>query len=128
MLLVTLYPIEGSSHMLMVVNVHAINFVSLKKYNRQIAQISQAIEGHDGPVILGGDFNTWNKKRYGQLVAIVRKFHLVELPMTRKGRIEHLYLHLDHVFYRGLEPLEAAFVRTRSSDHDPIVARFRVRT
>lgn len=128
MLLVTLYPLEGSAHPLMVVNVHAINFVSMEKYMRQIVQMAEAVEHHEGPVLLAGDFNTWNKTRYRELVQIAHRLNLTELVATRKGRIEHLYRHLDYIFYRGLEPLEGAFVRVRSSDHDPIVARFRVRT
>lgn len=126
MLLATLYPIKDHSDALLAINIHAINFVSFTKYSRQMTQVAEAIEHHAGPVILAGDFNTWNARRHNELRTLVQRLNLTELPLTRKARFSHMYQHLDHVFYRGLESVSAEFKYVKSSDHDPISARFRL--
>lgn len=125
LLLATTYPILNSQKTLLAINIHAINFVSLKKYNRQIEQIVEAAREHDGPVILAGDFNTWNILRYRALKDLADKMQLREVALERKSRLLHLYRHLDHVFYRGLDLQNAEVLfDVRSSDHYPIVVEF----
>jgi len=127
MLLATTYPIKDSDKTLMVVNIHAINFVSFKKYARQLAQMVSAIENHEGPVILAGDFNTWNKARYRNLLEAVERMGLVQVMLTRKGRWHHFNQHLDHIFYRGLNLKKADVLRDiLSSDHYPLTAQFEI--
>ncbi|PZO88965.1 MAG: endonuclease/exonuclease/phosphatase family protein [Micavibrio aeruginosavorus] len=125
MMLATKYALEGGRGELLVVNIHAINFVSMEKYKRQIVQIVEAASSHNGPVILAGDFNTWNAPRYRFLMETAQALGLQEAGLTRKGRISHLNRHLDHIFYRGLE-LAGAGVATdiRTSDHYPLTAEF----
>lgn len=127
MLLATSYPLSGSETPLLVVNVHAVNFVSLEKFGRQMKQVVEAIGDHNGPVILAGDFNTWNISRYKSLLALAEDMGLTEVQLTRKGRLGHLNKHLDHIFYKGLQ-LESAQVlsQVRSSDHYPITAKFKI--
>lgn len=126
MILITCYDMEGSEHPLMVVNMHAINFVSLKKYERQIMQMAQIILDHKGPIILAGDFNTWNVARYAVLRNVVEAAGLTELALTRKPRFQHMLKHLDHVFYKGMNPVSSEYKRIKSSDHDPISVHFRL--
>lgn len=125
MMLATTYSIEGSDRMLLVVNVHAINFVSYKKYVRNIDQIIQIVGQHTGPIILAGDFNSWGRGRYRKLTEMTMGMGLSEVTLARKGRWQHFNQHLDHVFYRGME-LQSAEVlfNVRSSDHYPITAKF----
>lgn len=127
MLLATTYPLKGRTEQLLVLNIHAINFVSFKKYSRQIEQIVGAVEAHHGPVLLAGDFNTWNGLRYGTLLDITKKMGLEEAILTRSGRWQHLNKHLDHLFYRGmdLKKTEVLF-NVRTSDHYPITATFSI--
>lgn len=127
MLLATTYPVAGLEHELLVVNIHAINFVSFAKYNRQLQQIAEAIGEHKGPVILAGDFNTWNALRFKSLRAATAKMDLQEIPLTRKGRFVHLNKDLDHVFSRGLDVVKTeVLMGVKSSDHYPIVVEFAV--
>ncbi len=125
MILATKYALCDGHGELLVVNIHAINFVSMEKYKRQITQIIEATALHDGPLILAGDFNTWNAARYRVLMETAKTLGLQETGLTRKGRIAHLNRHLDHIFYRGLE-LTGAGVATdiRTSDHYPLTADF----
>jgi len=123
LLLTTLYPLKGSEKHLLVLNMHAINFVNIKKYAEQIDQIGAVLGLHSGPVILGGDFNTWNPARLAHFQRVTSEAGLVEAVMVRSSKLAHMNQHLDHLFYRGLrlesvESLESV----QSSDHAPIVA------
>lgn len=127
MMLATKYALDGGRGDLLVVNIHAINFVSMEKYKRQIIQIVEAASSHDGPLIIAGDFNTWNAPRYKVLMETAQTLGLLEIGLTRKGRITHLNRHLDHIFYRGLELLGAGVATDiRTSDHYPLTADFAV--
>jgi endonuclease/exonuclease/phosphatase (EEP) superfamily protein YafD len=127
MLLATSYPLANNSKRLLVVNIHAVNFVSFSKYSRQIRQIAEVTENHEGPVILAGDFNTWNKLRSQSLREITSQMGLQEVILARKSRLHHLNQHLDHVFYRGLELQKAEVLSDiNTSDHYPISAEFRL--
>lgn len=124
MLLATTYDIEGGQPLL-VINIHAINFVSFRKYGRQAAQIIEALDEHDGPVILAGDFNTWNIARLRQLNVIAEMLGLESVPLEKRARLSHFNRTLDHLFYKGLT-LKSAKLRydIRTSDHYPIEAEF----
>ena len=127
MLLATTYPVEGSEYPLLAVNMHAINFVSYDKFNRQVAQVMIAMEEHAGPVILAGDFNTWNGLRYKGLLEMTEKMGLSPVDLTRKANMRHMNQHLDHIFYRGLKLVKAeALTSILSSDHAPLVAEFKL--
>lgn len=127
LLLSTQYPIAGSKETLLVINMHAINFVANKKYVGHLDQLAAALAEHTGPIILAGDFNTWSSSRLKLFQSVASESNLIEAAMDRQGRLATLNLHLDHVFYRGLslssiESLE----HVRSSDHAPIVASFNI--
>jgi len=125
LLLVTRYPLEGESATLLVLNMHAINFVSIGKYADQLEQLARALEAHVGPVILAGDFNTWSPGRLERFVEVAAGAGLSEAAMDRKSRLAHLNSHLDHVFYRGLALRKVSSLGfVRSSDHAPITATF----
>lgn len=125
LLLVTHYPLRDESETLMVLNMHAINFVSVKKYVEQLDQLDDALQQHEGPVILAGDFNTWNPQRLGHFLDVAAVAGLHEASMERRSRLAHLNQHLDHVFYRGLKLRSVASLgHFQSSDHAPITATF----
>jgi len=121
MLLATRYPLIIPDQFLLVVNCHLINFVSFKKFSHHLDQVFNSINGHTGPIVLAGDFNTWNSKRlkyFNQLAAV---FKLEAVEMVRQPRVRHLFQHLDHIYCRGLA-VRDAHVHTNilSSDHFPI--------
>jgi len=125
LLLTTLYPIAGRDELLMVLNMHAINFVGARKYEGQLEQLSGALKSHDGPLILGGDFNTWSPKRLASFLKVVTAAELQEAVMQRNKKLTHMNRELDHLYYRGLrlQSVESLH-RYRSSDHSPITATF----
>ena len=110
---------------LLVLNMHAINFVPVAKYLAQLGQLAGALDAHAGPVLLAGDFNTWSVRRRASFFSVAGEARLAEAAMERGARLAHLNAHLDHVFYRGLSLLGIASLgAVASSDHAPIVATF----
>lgn len=125
LLLATLYPLELSDERLLVLNMHAINFVGVKKYAEQLDQLTVALDLHTGPVILGGDFNTWNPARLAHFQKVATSAGLQEASMQRQSKLAHMNQHLDHLFYRGLKLKSVESLdRYQSSDHSPITATF----
>ncbi len=123
LLLETHYKLADSAETLMVLNMHAINFVGVKKYVDQLEQLSYALGHHSGPVILAGDFNTWSPKRLAHFKDRAERADLIEASMTRRSKVAHLNQHLDHVFFRGLCLTSVeSMQQIRSSDHAPIMA------
>jgi len=125
LLLETHYKLVDSVNTLMVLNMHAINFVGVKKYIDQLEQLSDALSRHHGPVILAGDFNTWSPKRLAHFQQRAERADLIEASMSRRSKVAHLHQHLDHVFYRGLCLTSVESLQhIASSDHSPISATF----
>ena len=125
LLLSTMYDLAGCSEHLLVLNMHAINFVNTRKYVEHLDQLVAALTEHTGPVILGGDFNTWNPRRLDYFQRVARGADLEEAVMQRRSRLAHMNRHLDHLFYRGLKLRSAdSLGHYRSSDHAPITATF----
>lgn len=121
--LLTRYPAANGT--LTVVNVHAMNFVPLAKFARQIAQVSQMVEAERGPLLIGGDFNTWNPSRVRLVMGAMDKAGLTRVPVTVPRRWQHLGQQLDHVFTRGLKLIEARpLAHVVSSDHIPLRMEF----
>jgi endonuclease/exonuclease/phosphatase (EEP) superfamily protein YafD len=121
MLLATVYPLGSSEQSLLVVNSHLINFVSFKNFSTHLDQVFQTLENHAGPILLAGDFNTWNGKRSKYFNQLASSFALKEVKMIRKPKLSHLFRHLDHIYYRGLEVVDVhVHTDIKSSDHYPI--------
>jgi len=116
---------SGEGTELLVLNMHAINFVAAPKYLSHLAQLGRAMAVHRGPLILAGDFNTWNERRRSSLIDVTREAGLQQAPLDRRARVAHLARHLDHLLYRGLRLRSAiSLEHIDSSDHAPIEATF----
>lgn len=125
MLLATVYPMQTFDHRveqsLLVVNTHLINFVAFNKFCAHLDQVFQTLEHHDGPILLAGDFNTWNSKRLNYFQKMATTFSLNEVKMVRQPRFNHLLRHLDHIYCRGLTIVDSqVHTHIHSSDHYPI--------
>ncbi len=127
MLLSTTYPLNRSQDCLLVINAHIINFVSFIKFKAHLDAISTLVEHHEGPVLLAGDFNTWNRKRLKYFNQLALSFSLFEVDLIRKPKIAHLLQHLDHIYCRGFDILDAkVLTNIRSSDHYPLHLKLRI--
>lgn len=124
---VSRYRLRGSSQSLLVVNLHAVNFsLGISAFERQLGRAAELIASHDGPVILGGDFNTWSTRRTARLRDHVRSLELSSIALAEDVRSRVFGRVLDHVFVRGLTTVESRVVAVDSSDHNPITATLRV--
>lgn len=127
----TTYAVENISTELLVLNIHAINFVGFWKFISQVQQLEYSIRSHDGPVILSGDFNTWNKKRTNILDKILTDCGLEKVQFHeehKKNIKKFLFSHpLDHIYYKGLEiEAQPEALKTKSSDHNPLLVKFKL--
>lgn len=124
---VTEYALSNTTATLAVINVHAINFsLGVEAFSRQLGQISDVLRAHDGPVIVSGDFNTWSQNRLETVRTMAQESGLQTLVIPDDGRSTFFGRRVDHVFVRGLQTVAAATPAVDTSDHNPIVAVFRV--
>ena len=113
---------------LCLVNIHAINFVSLKSFAQELGEIKRILLNYEGPMIVVGDFNNWSDKRVEVLEAFQRELTLTKAEPSMSHHIKHIfYKPLDHIFYRELNLLQAEAIDTKKiSDHNPIYAQFKI--
>ncbi|MEO0884784.1 MAG: endonuclease/exonuclease/phosphatase family protein [Cyanobacteria bacterium J06648_10] len=121
------FEIADRANSLMVVSVHAINFVPLAQFEAQMRAIATTLSQHQGGIVLAGDFNTWSQGRLRSLLQITEGLDLrpVTFPSKDRQHLKRFLLSppLDHLFYRGLGhiPRSARVIDTpSSSDHNPL--------
>ena len=136
--LVTEYPLP-TGEKLLAVNVHLLNFErwSVKKISHQLMELKSILANHAGPLLMAGDFNTWNQKRLELVKKVTRDVKLNEVtdfPVGRKtGDMNSDFwneflgvdkdLPLDRIFFSGFKPAAARILNFNSSDHTPILVR-----
>ena len=113
---------------LMIVNIHAINFVKNSDFFNELNSIKTIIKLHNGPIVVAGDFNTWNVKRVNFLKEFTHDLSLHEVGFSDNTNIKKVFSNsLDYIFYRGLKLTKSKVVDTKKiSDHNPIIASFEV--
>lgn len=122
------YPLRGSRAELMVASVHGINFETTGAFKRQMDQIYEELTQVNGPIVLAGDFNTWNKSRTSYLFEVAAKLGLSEVQL-KHGHYRKKFngYPLDHVFVRGVQVKAAEVIRgSEGSDHPPMTLDFRI--
>ena len=108
------------------VNIHAINFVSHSVFHRELQKLFQYLDQITGPIIISGDFNTWNKKRTKTLIEATQKLSLKMVKYPDHRPIKSIFKQpLDHIFYRQLTLQSSQAIDVNLiSDHNPILATF----
>jgi len=124
--LISHFPLSNGQTLL-VLNLHAINFSwRLTAFNAQLQVLAQQLKQHQGPILMGGDFNTWREARLQQVKNMVQALGLQEALYTSDRRRTFLGYHLDHLYYRDLNFISAQSLPLTSSDHNPIQANFQL--
>lgn len=122
--LITVYPLPDG-RMLMVVNIHAVNFsLGIDIYRKQLAAVGEQMRTHQGPVMMGGDFNSWSRQRMNVLYTFIRDQSLKEVRFPQDFRRTAFGRPLDFIFYRGMSIKNARVLKTEASDHNPLFAEF----
>lgn len=121
------YPLSNGQ-VLAVVNLHAVNFTyGAKAYREQLEALLKALRQHHGPIIVAGDFNSWSQQRVNVLKSALFSIQLQEVTFNEDHRVKFITgLPLDHIFYKGLKLQEAQAPESSASDHNPLLASFRL--
>lgn len=123
---VTLYPLADSGATLLTVNLHAVNFsFGVEAYRGQLNQAAALIRSHEGPVIFGGDLNTWSNKRQGVVDSLTDELGLIPVPFSPDHRTTQFGKPLDHLYVRGLAWQSTETQEVSTSDHNPLLVTFR---
>ena len=136
--LITLFPLSDGRRMCFI-NVHGLNFDPTgRQLSRQLEELKSMVEHLEGPLIVAGDFNTWNEPRMGAVLDLAHALDLIEVypdyPGGKKGDLPtkkvrkalglDRRLHLDRLYVRGLTPVHAAWLEHyECSDHVALVSR-----
>jgi endonuclease/exonuclease/phosphatase (EEP) superfamily protein YafD len=123
--LVTKYKIKGFDLPLMVINIHATLVRRKAVAIEEIEYLLTHLPPHEGPMILGGDFNTFTPRYLNGIRTILAGIGLEWVPIMEDPRS---YLKsLDQIFIRGLKVKKALVGTTyQSSDHFPLLFDFEV--
>lgn len=125
--LITKYRLSGSDKMLLVANIHALNFsLGLRAFESQIKNLHENMKHHEGPIILAGDFNTWSADRLELVGKMTNQLGLIPVHFEADFRRTVFGRPLDHMFYRGLRVTEAKVMNVTSSDHNPMIVQFKL--
>jgi endonuclease/exonuclease/phosphatase (EEP) superfamily protein YafD len=111
---------------LLIVNLHAINFVHNKNFEEELQLIQSKIKKHEGPLIVAGDFNTWNRKRLKALDDFMQALALKKVRFPDEQHLKKVFSKtLDYILYRDLELSYSKVLNSEKiSDHNPILASF----
>jgi endonuclease/exonuclease/phosphatase (EEP) superfamily protein YafD len=136
--LITEYRLPGGQSLL-TVNVHLLNFERWGdlKIRDQLEDLKSILKFHSGPIIMAGDFNTWNQKKLQLVEEVTGELNLTEVMEFPDGRTTgdlksdfintifgiHSKLPLDRVYYRGFSIDSARILPYESSDHQPIAVQ-----
>ena len=119
---VTLYPLAGRDDSLLTINLHAVNFsFGVKAYRPQLEAAAELMRAHEGPVIFGGDLNTWSDRRQSALDALTNELGLTAVPFSPDHRTSRFGRPLDHLYVRGLTWQSSEAVQVETSDHNPLM-------
>lgn len=112
---------------LLVVNLHAINFVRNLDFKHELNSLYETISSHKGAMIVAGDFNTWNLKRVRFLEEFAENLYLKKVIFSNEIHLKKIFTNsIDYIFYRDLNLTYSEVIDSKKiSDHNPIIAKFK---
>ncbi len=124
--LISYFPIQGQAESLLVVNVHGVNFTfGSADLDSQFQAVQKVLDNHPGPVVVAGDFNTWSNARMAVIRRLAEQNGLSAVEFQGEPAIRFGH-RIDHVYYRGLAPLQSRVTEVESSDHHPLTVTFKL--
>ena len=126
-ILVSRYPLADTNEKLVVANVHLINFtINTKAYQDQLTKLKSILEQHIGPLIVAGDFNTWNNARTQLVEKFMTDLQLRPVEFSNSLRSEIFGRKVDHVYFRDMAVTSARGIDVVTSDHNPMAVTFSI--
>lgn len=114
---------ENKELELLIVSTHFVNFTTTNRFKNFLEELIERISQFKGKIILAGDFNTWNFKRWHQLLMGLEQNGLQHYSFHPDMRI----LKLDHLFFKGVKVTSAQILNNiKGSDHYPMVFEIEV--
>ena len=118
---ITEYALEDSEQTLLVINLHLINFtIGVEAMRQQLLQALSFVEQHSGPVIVSGDFNTWNENRRELVADTLNSHGLKAVTYDNDHRKRFLGHALDHTYIRDITAARGTSYAVDTSDHNPV--------
>lgn len=116
----------ASGDLLLVVNVHAMNFTSRAWYEWEFSRLVKTLQHHTGPMIVAGDFNCWNHSRLRIITCLARELGLIQARPDRSHLVKQFFgFELDRIYFRQLTLRHMDALENRIfSDHNPLLAKF----
>jgi endonuclease/exonuclease/phosphatase (EEP) superfamily protein YafD len=125
--LITRYPLSGTDKTLLFINTHMINFsLDNSAYRAQMGKIVKVASQHRGPLIIAGDFNSWNKERLQILEDAIHELDARPVTFETDHRVSFLGQKVDHIFFRNLIPTDAVTEKVTTSDHNLMLVTFKL--
>ncbi len=124
-LLMTRYWLD-TGDLLLVVNVHAMNFTSRAWYEWEFSRLIKTLQHHTGPMVVAGDFNCWNRSRLRIIRALAWNLGLKQARPERPHLVKQfLGFELDRIYFRHMTLRHMdALENPIFSDHNPLLAKF----
>ena len=121
--LVSRFALSGTEQELLVINMHSTLVRGKSGAVEEIHHVLDRLPEHQGPVLFGGDFNTFTKGLLRAVESAVKRWDLEFVPVDEDPRAGRAAL--DQVFVRGLRPIQAVVDTTiKNSDHFPVLYKF----
>ena len=125
--LISRYPIADSNETLLLANLHMVNFsLAFTAYREQLRKTFDLLSQHKGPILIAGDFNSWSRGRQTIMLHFADALGMKTVQFTDDARSRFHGHALDYIFYRGLEQRTTSSLPVTESDHNPLLATFRV--
>lgn len=111
-----------------IVNIHALNFVLNEDFKYELEILKTQLKRTTDALIVAGDFNTWNKKRFILLNHFCKELSLEQVSFKDDKNVKKVFNNcLDYIFFRGLKLEYSKVINSgKISDHNPIIASFSV--
>jgi endonuclease/exonuclease/phosphatase (EEP) superfamily protein YafD len=123
--LMTRYWLENGD-LLMVVNIHAVNFTSRAWYEWEFSRLAKTLQHHTGPMVVAGDFNCWNRSRLRIIKDLAKDLGLRQARPDRPRLVKQFFgFELDRIYFRQMRLVHMDALENRIfSDHNPLLAKF----
>ena len=116
-----------SGELLTLANIHAINFVDWRAFGRQITKTINYLKDLKGPIVFGGDFNTWNQAKLDFLQKSLSAVGFKQVNLRHPERVKKVFdFPIDHIFVRDAHIIDADYLINKTSDHTPMLLTLKV--
>jgi endonuclease/exonuclease/phosphatase (EEP) superfamily protein YafD len=112
----------ANGQMLTLANIHAINFVDWKVFARQVTKGLKYLDKFAGPIVFGGDFNSWNQAKLDFLKSEMLRYGFSQVKLRHPERVKKVFdFPIDHIFVRDVDVVDADYLEHKTSDHTPMM-------